>query len=54
MAHHKFWEGGKGLYANGDFYYHYWMKYQVHGVWKERLDSVFIKSFTTYTDTIFY
>jgi hypothetical protein len=48
-------QGGKGLYANGDFYYYYWMKYQIKGVWQpDRIDSVYIKSFTTYTDTIYY
>ena len=44
-----------GSLANGDFYYPYGIKWQEHGVWqKGRIDSVFIKSFTTYTDTIFY
>jgi hypothetical protein len=54
MAPHKLWEGGTGLYADGDFYYPYWMKYQIRGVWQQKIDSVFIKSFTTYTDTIYY
>jgi hypothetical protein len=38
----------------GDKYFSYWMRYQVKGIWQVRLDSVFIKSFTTYTDTIYY
>jgi hypothetical protein len=46
--------GGNGLSAFGDFYYHYWMKYQIQGIWHKRIDSVYIKSFTTYTDTIYY
>jgi len=47
--------GGYALIARGDFYYPYGIKWQEHGVWQAgRIDSVFIKSFTTYTDTIFY
>lgn len=43
--------GTKGI---GDTYFHYWIKYQIQGVWNERIDSVYIPSFTTYTDTIYY
>jgi len=50
-----FAEGLKGLLARGDFYYPYGIKWQEHGVWQAgRIDSVYIKSFTTYTDTIYY
>lgn len=45
---------GEGLLARGDHFNYYWMKYQIHGMWHEKIDSVFIKSFTTYTDTIYY
>jgi hypothetical protein len=38
----------------GDKYLRYWFKYQIQGIWRAKIDSVFIKSFTTYTDTIYY
>ena len=51
----KFAEGLKGLLAVGNKYYPYGILWQEHGVWQAgRIDSVFIKSFTTYTDTIYY
>jgi hypothetical protein len=51
----KFSEAGRGLLASGDWYYPYGIKWQEHGVWQAgRIDSVYIKSFTTYTDTIYY
>lgn len=43
-----------GLYAWGDKYFPYWIVYQIQGTWHEKVDSVYIKSFTTYTDTIYY
>jgi hypothetical protein len=46
--------GSKGWKGIGDKYFSYWMKYQIHRVWHERIDSVLIKSFTTYSDTIYY
>ena len=46
--------GGKGLSAFGDAFFRYWIKSQIRGTWHERIDSVYIKSFTTYTDTIYY
>ena len=45
---------GQGYKGIGDKYFKYWMKYQIKGIWHERIDAVFIKSFTTYTDTIYY
>jgi hypothetical protein len=51
----KFGYTVKGLLASGDFYYPYGIKWQEYGVWqKGRIDSVYIKSFTTYIDTIYY
>ena len=51
----KFGYSGEGLIARGDFYCPYGIQWQEHGVWQAgRIDSVYIKSFTTYTDTIFY
>ena len=51
----KFGYSGEGLLAAGDFFYPYGIKWQEHGVWQSgRVDSVYIKSFTTYSDTIFY
>jgi len=44
----------EGWIGIGDEYFAYWMRYQIHGVWHQKVDSVFIKSFTTYTDTIYY
>jgi hypothetical protein len=43
-----------GLSAFGDKYYPYWIKYQIKGVWHQKIDSAFIKSFSTYIDTIYY
>jgi hypothetical protein len=52
---YKFTEGLKGLIARGDLYYPYGIKWQEHGVWQAgRTDSVYIKSFAIYTDTIYY
>jgi hypothetical protein len=44
-------KGWKGI---GDKYFSYWMKYQIQGKWNQKIDSVYIKSFTIYTDTIYY
>jgi len=38
----------------GDKYFSYWIEYQIHGVWHQKIDSVYIKSFTTYRDTIYF
>jgi len=38
----------------GDFFNPYWIKYQIDGQWKEKIDSVYVKSFETFTDTIYY
>jgi hypothetical protein len=44
-----------GLLARGDLYYPYGIIWQEHGIWqKGKIDSVFIKSFETYRDTIYY
>jgi hypothetical protein len=43
-----------GYLAKGDKFKIYWLKYQIHGMWYERLDSVYIPSFTTFSDTIYY
>ncbi|HON53193.1 MAG TPA: hypothetical protein P5243_11105 [Bacteroidales bacterium] len=52
---HKFSATGVGLLARGDFYYPYGIIWQENGVWQTgRIDSVYIKSFETYTDTIYY
>jgi hypothetical protein len=51
---HKFCNKCEGLFAKGDHFYSYWMKYQIKGIWKQKIDSVYIKSFTTFTDTIYY
>lgn len=44
----------EGWKVKGDKYAYYWLKYQINGEWHEKIDSVYIKSFTTYTDTIYY
>jgi len=55
------WNFGNGPFSPisewpviGDAYFSYWLEYQVQGVWHERIDSVYIKSFTTYRDTIYF
>jgi hypothetical protein len=50
---HKF-SSFDGYPTKGDKYKAYWLKYQINGIWHERVDSVYIPSFTTYTDTIYY
>jgi len=35
-------------------YFHYKMDYTKNGVWKSKIDSVFIESFKSYSDTIYY
>jgi len=46
--------GGIGMLVIGDFFNPYWIKYQIDGQWKEKIDSVYVKSFETFTDTIYY
>ncbi|HOT15579.1 MAG TPA: hypothetical protein PK252_12535 [Bacteroidales bacterium] len=48
------WPGDKGRLVKGDKYAYYWLKYQIKGEWHERIDSVYVPSFTTWADTIFY
>lgn len=43
-----------GYPMKGDTYKVYRLKFQVKGVWHEKIDSVYVPSFTTYNDTIFY
>ncbi|MGB0391098.1 MAG: hypothetical protein ACPGVC_05780 [Salibacteraceae bacterium] len=43
-----------GGYIRGDTYTYYWLRYKLQGSWTERIDSVFVKSFETFTDTIYY
>ncbi|HRS19843.1 MAG TPA: hypothetical protein P5243_10085 [Bacteroidales bacterium] len=38
----------------GDTYVYYKLEYTDNGTWKTKIDSVYIKSFETYTDTIYY
>jgi hypothetical protein len=47
-------KGDKGWPSKGDRYNYYWFYYQLKGIWHEKVDSVFIKSFATYTDTLYY
>jgi hypothetical protein len=44
----------KAALGIGDKYFHYWIKFQTHSIWNEKIDSVFIKSFTTFNDTIYF
>jgi hypothetical protein len=44
----------KGRLAKGDKFFHYWLKYQLNRIWNIKEDSVYITSFTTYSDTIYY
>jgi hypothetical protein len=43
-----------GWLVKGDKYSYFWFKYQINGVWNSKIDSVYIKSFTSYTDTLYY
>ena len=38
----------------GDTYIYYKLKYTDNGEWHTKIDSVYVKSFETYTDTIYY
>ena len=43
-----------GGLIRGDVYTYYWLKYKSTGNWKESIDSVYVKAFETFTDTIYY
>jgi len=43
-----------GGLIRGDVYTYYWLKYKSLGNWTEGVDSVYVKSFETFTDTIYY
>jgi hypothetical protein len=47
-------KGDNGWPSKGDKFNYYWFYYQINGIWRGKVDSVYIKSFTTYTDTIYY
>jgi hypothetical protein len=41
-------------YCSGDEYYYYKLEYKDSGIWKTIIDSVYVESFETYSDTIYY
>ena len=43
-----------GPFAVGDTYAEYQIAYTRNGQWETKIDSVYIKSFETFTDTIYY
>ncbi len=48
------WDGHYGWGANGDTYRWYILKFNRNGDYIEVIDSVYIKSLETYTDTIYF
>ena len=51
---HHFGNSFNGYLTKGDTYKAYWLKYQIKGKWYERVDSVYVPSFKTWSDTIYY
>lgn len=49
-----YYQGDKGWPVKGDKFASYWFKYQINGIWNSKNDSVYVPSFTTYTDTLHY
>ena len=43
-----------GSLIRGDLYYRYGINYTKNGVWYVKVDSVYVKAFETFTDTIYY
>ena len=41
-------------YCTGNTYFHYKIEYTDNGIWKTKIDSLYVKSFETYNDTIYY
>ena len=41
-------------YCIGDEYFYFKLEYTDIGIWKTKIDSVYVKSFETYSDTIYY
>jgi hypothetical protein len=41
-------------YCVGDEYFYFKLYYTDMGIWKTKIDSVYVESFETYTDTIYY
>jgi hypothetical protein len=41
-------------YCTGNKYFHFKLYYTDSGIWKTKIDSVYVKSFETYSDTIYY
>jgi hypothetical protein len=46
--------GRDGSLIRGDLYYRYGINYTKNGVWHVKVDSVYVKAFETFTDTIYY
>ena len=51
---HHFGISFNGYLTKGDTYKAYWLRYQIKGKWFERVDSVYVPSFKTWSDTIYY
>ena len=41
-------------YCAGDGYFHYKLEYKENNSWSEKIDSVYVKSFQAFSDTIYY
>src|SRR5690554_372471 len=41
-------------FSAGDTYFYYKLEYTDNSTWKTKIDSVYVESFETYTDTIYY
>ena len=45
---------GDGYLIRGDLFYRFGINYTKNGVWYVKVDSVYVKAFETFTDTIYY
>lgn len=41
-------------YCTGDAFFHFKLDFTDNGIWKSIIDSIFVDSFKTYSDTIYY
>jgi len=54
LGPYDIFDGDNGSLCRGDLFYRFGINYTKNGVWYVKVDSVYVKAFETFTDTIYY
>ena len=54
LGPHDIFDGDNGSLIRGDLFYRFGINYTKNGVWHVKVDSVYVKAFEVFTDTIYY